>query len=65
MLRVISLGLKIRWQPRKNSEVAVTGNSLTERLDRYVGCIEQPEIAKTADERMAWRARLNSAFDRW
>jgi hypothetical protein len=61
---VINLGLKIRWQSRKVSEVAGHGNSLTERLDRYVACIEQPEIARTADERMAWRTRLNLAFER-
>ena len=61
----MSLSMRIRWFARKNVEQNDATSSLAERLDRYVASIERSTSETTAKERMALRARLETAFDRW
>lgn len=61
----MSLSMRIRWFSRKNVEQIEASSSLAARLDRYVASIDRSTSETTAKERMALRARLETAFDRW
>jgi hypothetical protein len=60
----LNVGVKFPWRSRKSTERGMP-EYLAERLDRYVTSMEKPKVESTADERMALRARLEMAFDRW
>ncbi len=59
------INLQIPWRARRVVEKIIPGPSLSERLDRYVVNLSQPEPEPSQRERMDYRARVETALDRF